>query len=102
MAVLEIAVFEDDFELLPGSVGHFDYDGANEALDTERRAETEQPPAPDAGRTYTVKSGDSLTKIAEEKLGDGNRFQEIYKANKDKLRSPDDIRVGMKLRLPAR
>ena len=33
-------------------------------------------------RTYVVKSGDSLSKIAKELLGDAKRWPEIYEANK--------------------
>lgn len=58
-------------------------------------------PAP-AVKTYTVKSGDSLYRIAEKELGNGERFKEIFEANRDKLRSADDIRVGMVLKLPKR
>jgi len=51
---------------------------------------------------YTVKSGDSLSAIAEDKLGDGNRWREIYDANKDQIGAdPDLIQPGMKLKLPS-
>lgn len=50
--------------------------------------------------TYTVESGDSLIKIARKVLGDEKRWPEIFELNKDKLASPDQIQVGMKLRMP--
>ncbi|MEP7116989.1 MAG: LysM peptidoglycan-binding domain-containing protein, partial [Acidobacteriota bacterium] len=34
---------------------------------------------------YTVKSGDSLSKIAKTHLDDANRYMDIFNANKDKL-----------------
>ncbi len=63
-------------------------------------SERQPPAAPPAGRTYTVRSGDSLYRIAERTMGSGNRYHELFEANKDKLASPDDIREGMVLRIP--
>jgi nucleoid-associated protein YgaU len=63
-----------------------------------------QPPAaaPAAdGGTYTVKSGDNLSKIAKKHLGDANRWQEIYQANKAVIGdNPDLIKPGQQLRIP--
>ena len=76
---------------------------ANTALSQDTHstpARTEQPA--DTGNTYTVQSGDSLYRIAASELGNGERYNEIFEANRDKLRSADDIRVGMTLSLPAR
>jgi nucleoid-associated protein YgaU len=57
--------------------------------------------APASGATYTVRSGDSLSKIAKKQLGDGNRWQEIYALNRDVIgANPDLIKPGQKLRLP--
>ena len=51
--------------------------------------------------TYTVQSGDSLSKIAREKLGDGNRWREIYDANREVIGDdPDLIKPGQRLRIP--
>ena len=36
-----------------------------------------------AGETYTVKSGDTLSKIAKQFLGDSNAYMDIFNANKD-------------------
>jgi nucleoid-associated protein YgaU len=52
-------------------------------------------------RTYTVKPGDSLSKIAKEHLGDANAYMRIFDANKDQLSDPDKIKVGQVLKLPA-
>ncbi len=54
------------------------------------------------GKTYIVKEGDSLWRIAADQLGDGNRYKEIVKLNSSILASEDDIQVDMKLKLPAR
>jgi nucleoid-associated protein YgaU len=51
--------------------------------------------------TYTVKAGDSLWRIADNKLGDGNRYMEIFYANRDKMKSPDSvIHPGDQLNIP--
>lgn len=54
-----------------------------------------------AGKTYTVKAGDTLSKIAKEQLGDANAYQEIFDANRDQLTDPDKIKPGQVLKIPA-
>jgi nucleoid-associated protein YgaU len=51
-------------------------------------------------RTYTVVSGDSLSKIAKKIYGDGRRWKEIFEANKDKIKNPDLIHPGQVLNIP--
>lgn len=58
----------------------------------------EQAPTPD--RTYTVKRGDNLTRIAEKTLGDGGRWRDLFEANKHQMANADDVKVGQKLVLP--
>jgi nucleoid-associated protein YgaU len=68
--------------------------GATEAAPSPRAATS-------ATRTYTVKNGDTLSKIAKEFYGDANHYNKIFEANTDKLTSPDKIRVGQELLIPA-
>ena len=56
---------------------------------------------PPAATTYTVVSGDSLSKIAKHVYGDANRWHDIFNANRDLLDNPDRIRPGQILKLPA-
>ena len=49
---------------------------------------------------YTVKSGDTLAKIAAAELGDASRWKEIFEANKDTVKDPNKIVVGQKLTIP--
>jgi nucleoid-associated protein YgaU len=58
-------------------------------------------PAAQADRTYTVKSGDTLSRIAKETLGDANAYIDIFNANKDQLSDPDKIKPGQVLKIPA-
>jgi nucleoid-associated protein YgaU len=51
---------------------------------------------------YTVKSGDTLSKLAKAHLGDAKRYMEIFNLNKNVLKDPDMIKVGQKLQLPAK
>lgn len=51
--------------------------------------------------TYVVRSGDSLSSIAQRKLGDANRWPEIFASNRTILRHPDRIFPGQRLILPS-
>ena len=51
-------------------------------------------------RTYTVKSGDTLSKIAKEMYGDAGKYPQIFEANKPMLKDPDKIYPGQVLRVP--
>jgi nucleoid-associated protein YgaU len=51
-------------------------------------------------RTYTVKSGDTLSAIAKEQLGSANAYMKIFEANRDQLNDPDKIKPGQVLRIP--
>jgi nucleoid-associated protein YgaU len=53
-----------------------------------------------AGRTYTVQSGDNLSKISKRFYGDANKYMKIFEANKDKLSDPDQLKPGIELRIP--
>ena len=49
---------------------------------------------------YTVRSGDTLSKIAKYVYGDANKYPMIFENNKDQLANPDLIKVGQRLKLP--
>jgi nucleoid-associated protein YgaU len=50
---------------------------------------------------YTVKSGDTLSKIAKQSYGDANQYTKIFEANRPMLKNPDKIYPGQTLRIPA-
>jgi len=61
-----------------------------------------KPERASRGKSYTVRDGDSLWKIAADQLGDGSRYTEVAKLNADTLSDEDDLTVGMTLKIPAR
>lgn len=92
--------------------------GTNAAVNQGAAAKEEVPAAPAAEAPkeeekpktvteiakHTVKSGDSLWRIAQKLLGDGNRYREIIEANKAKYpsleKNPDLIFAGWELEVP--
>ena len=52
-------------------------------------------------RTYTVQSGDTLSKIAKEFYGEAGKYHQIFEANQPMLKDPDKIYPGQVLRIPA-
>ena len=69
-----------------------DFFGANASTDTAAATQSE---------TYTVVSGDSLSKIAKHHYGDASKWHQIYDANKGTIgNNPDNIEVGQVLQLP--
>jgi nucleoid-associated protein YgaU len=58
-------------------------------------------PAEPESKFHTVKSGDTLSKIAKEAYGDANAYMKIFEANKPMLKDPNKIYPGQMLRIPA-
>jgi nucleoid-associated protein YgaU len=53
-------------------------------------------------KTYEVKPGDSLSKIAQQEYGNATEWNRIFEANKDVLKDPNKIFPGQKLKIPAK
>jgi len=55
-----------------------------------------------SGRIYVVREGDNLTTIARGQLHDASpeSVTRLYNANRDKIRDPDMLPVGIRLRIP--
>ncbi len=49
---------------------------------------------------HRVRKGDTLSSLAARYLGSGERFWELFAANRDRLRNPDLLPVGLELRIP--
>ena len=52
------------------------------------------------GTTYTVKKGDSLSKIAKHFYGDAGQWKKIHAANSEKIPNPDLIHPGLQITIP--
>ena len=53
-------------------------------------------------RPYRLRDGDTLEKIAERLLGNGQRADEIFELNRGLLTRPDLLPVGVTILLPPR
>lgn len=49
---------------------------------------------------YTIEKGDTLWAIAKTHLGDGNKYNDIFEANREVIKDPDLIYPGQKIRIP--
>lgn len=82
---------------------HKDSLGAKKKVTTVAAANTKATPVETkkATKTYTVKRGDSLSKIAKNELGKASRWNEIYQLNKSVIGSnPNLIYPGQVYTLP--
>ncbi len=57
--------------------------------------------SPQSGKTYKIQQGDTLSKISRKVYGDSKYFNLIFEANKDKLKSPSDLKLGEDITIPA-
>jgi len=56
--------------------------------------------APAATEFYTIKSGDSLSKIAKQYYGDAMKYPMLFEANREVIKHPDKIYPGQQIRIP--
>ena len=59
-----------------------------------------QAPKADGKQSYTVKKGDTLSKIAQQFYGSPKKWRRIVDANKDKLGQSQMLKAGMTLVIP--
>ena len=66
-------------------------------------ADSETPRNTTRQKVHVVKSGDNLTRIARRYFNDtsSGSVNKIFEANRDQLNDPNDVAIGMKLRIPA-
>lgn len=61
----------------------------------EKPAEPVKP-----ARTYTVRAGDTLSRISGSVYGDSAQWKKIYEANREQMKNESDIKVGQTLVIP--
>ena len=80
---------------LPAST---DRDVSDEPAATDRETSFR----PQNPREYEVRPGDTLSGIAQRYLGSSRKYLKIYEINRDRMRSPNDLTIGLKLRIPTK
>jgi LysM repeat protein len=70
----------------------------SEAEGRETRSASTEP----TFRSYKVKEGDTLYRIAERELGTPNRWKELRSANTEVLKGGNSLHPGMTIRIPER
>jgi len=76
---------------MPDDPDFADVQGGSSSISTDEQVD----------RPYTVRPGDSLSKIAKALMGDAKKWRQLYEANKDVVGSnPDLIKPGQVLKIP--
>ena len=92
-----------DAPAVPIPLHNSEWDVASNDSSTARRGGTDALTATSAkGHTHTVTDGETLSSIAGKYLGSQTRYQEVFQANRDQLKSANDLKIGMKLNIPDR
>jgi len=69
-------------------------------VDPAKAAAAAAAPAEPEEQFYVIEKGDTLWAIAKKFLGEGNRYPEIFEANREVILDPDKIFPGQKIRIP--
>ncbi|WP_269913309.1 peptidoglycan-binding protein LysM [Acinetobacter sp. HY1485] len=85
-----------DKEKIVIAVGNIDHVAQVDDQLTVAQQEQQQ----EQSQFYTVKSGDTLSKISKEVYGDSNQYNKIFEANTPMLKDANSIFPGQVLRIP--
>lgn len=75
--------------------------GATTPPPAATKPEPKKPASTPSSKTYTVKAGDTLRKIAGKTLGSESRWKELFENNRSQIKDPDALRVGATLKIPS-
>lgn len=103
-AIAQANPLKDVERLRTGDVIRVPLDPQNvQGIVVDAAGQRSDPPPPAAPEyvEYLVKAGDSLSRISQNYYGSARYTDLIFQANRDQLDSPDDLREGDTLRLPA-
>src|SRR5262249_9410282 len=70
------------------------------AIPSTAAAKTQPDAGSEAAKTAKVKAGDSLWSIAHQHLGSGERYHEIFNANKSQIKDPNLIYPDQQFAVP--
>lgn len=85
----------------PARSQHTAHLGPAKDAHTRDASATSSPQSPSGpAATYSVQPGDTLSKISIRLYGTSRRWQDIYKANQDRLHSAEDLSIGQVLVIP--
>ena len=86
----------------PRDEGMPDFSSVTGGASTSATDAAGKPVEAEVFEIYEVVGGDSLSRIAKRKYGDAHLWKVIYEANTDRIKDPDLIQVGWKLKIPPR
>jgi nucleoid-associated protein YgaU len=52
------------------------------------------------GHAHTVEKGDTLMSISQHYYGTRSKWRDIYAANREVMKSENDLKIGMQLKIP--
>ncbi len=85
-----------DREKLILAVGNVEgIEKVDDKIEVEKKVESQSEPT-----FYTVKSGDTLSKISQKYYDDPAKYDVIFQANRPMLKDPNEIYPGQALRIP--
>lgn len=93
---------DDNSPAVPIPFHNNEWDVASNDPSLGRRGTDAAAAVTSKNRTHVVAVGETLSSISGKYLGSQARYLDIYEANKDQLKSPNDLKIGMKLRVPDR
>jgi LysM repeat protein len=71
-------------------------------MGSEEKPKPAAKQVPSSGsQPYTVKAGDTLSKLAGQFYNAPDKWERIYEANRDQLKNPNYIYIGQKLMIPS-